>query len=326
VDGYYDWHYASNVSPYDNHVIVDATDGRTFVYGHLRHGIRLRKGVHVRAGSQLGWTASSGNSSWPHLHLTEIVGQAPRDPFAGPCNPGPSGFASQPQLPDAPYARNLVVTAAPFRGHAQLPWDTARRTGTFVLGTRDVRFRVELGEYTPAAERVQLVRPNGTVALDDPAPEGSADGVGQGHGQAAFDFHERVAFDALGTWRLRYSLGGRVLADAPLRVVARRSQIRNRPPVAVGVSLLPAAPSAHGVAECLVASTLVARDPDSDIVRYRYRWTVGGKVVRAVWSAALSDELARDTARPGQRLACSVTPSDGKLRARAASTTATATG
>src|SRR5205085_11402273 len=126
-------------------------------------------------------------SSWPHLHLTEIVGQTARDPFAGPCNPGPGGFVSQPQLADSPYARNLVVAARPFAGRAQLPWDTARRTGTFVRGVRDVWLRVELGEYAPAAERVQLVRPDGTIALDDRTPQSTLDGVGQGHGQAAFD-------------------------------------------------------------------------------------------------------------------------------------------
>ena len=324
VDGYYDWHYGSNVSAFDNHVVVDAADGRTFVYGHLRHGIRLRKGVKVRAGRQLGWTASSGNSSWPHLHLTEIVGQTPRDPFAGPCNPGPSGFVSQPALPDGPYVRNLVASPQPFRGHAQLPWDAAKRTGTFVRGSRDLWFRVELGEYSPAAERVQLVRPDGSVGLDDASPDAVVDGIGQGHGQAAFDLHERATFDVPGTWRLRYLLGGRLLADAPLTVVAQPSPARNRAPSAVGVSLVPAAPHAHEPAECVVATPLVARDPDYDIVRYRYRWTVAGRVVRSVWSAALSDELARDAAKPGQRISCAVTPSDGKLSARPAAVSATA--
>jgi hypothetical protein len=186
----------------------------------------------VRAGQQIGWNGSSGNSSWPHLHLTELVGQEPRDPFAGPCRPGESDFATQPPpFRDAPYVRNLVVSAGAFRGEARLPWDKARRTGTFVRGSRDLWFRVELGEYGGGAERVQLIRPDDAVAVDDTAPAGLFDGVGAGyHGQAAFDFHERVLFDVPGTWRLRYSLGGNVLVDAPLRVVARAAQIRNRLP------------------------------------------------------------------------------------------------
>jgi len=52
---------------------------------------------------------------------------------------------------------------------------------------------------------------------------------------------------------------------------------------------------------------------DFDIVRYRYRWFVDGKLVRAVQSAALTDVLRRGLARPGRSVPCAVTPSDGRL-------------
>jgi hypothetical protein len=129
---------------------------------------------------------------------------------------------------------------------------------------------------------------------------------------AAFDIHERVVFDAVGAWSLRYVLEGNVLADGPLRVVAQSSAARNRPPSAVAVSVTTRA----GVAQCVVASPLVARDPDYDVVRYRYRWSAGGKTLRAVTSAALSDELPLPAARA---VRCDVTPSDGKLSARTVS-------
>src|SRR5512140_1208722 len=90
VDGNFDLHYGTHTSPYDNHVIVDAPDGRILVYGHLRRGIVLKRGSTVRAGQQIGWNGSSGNSSWPHLHFTELVSEGPRDPFAGPCRAGSS--------------------------------------------------------------------------------------------------------------------------------------------------------------------------------------------------------------------------------------------
>jgi hypothetical protein len=54
-------------------------------------------------------------------------------------------------------------------------------------------------------------------------------------------------------------------------------------------------------------------------VRYRYRWSAGGKVLRALTSAAVSDVLVRDGAKPGQTLRCDVTPTDGKRRAKTAS-------
>ncbi len=49
-----------------------------------------------------------------------------------------------------------------------------------------------------------------------------------------------------------------------------------------------------------------------------------GRVVRDVTSAALSDALPRATARTGERVACSVQPSDGRLRAAGATAAATA--
>jgi hypothetical protein len=49
-----------------------------------------------------------------------------------------------------------------------------------------------------------------------------------------------------------------------------------------------------------------------DIVRYRYRWRVDGRVVRRVTSAALSDVLRHRLARRGQSVSCAVAPSDGR--------------
>jgi hypothetical protein len=307
-DGMYDFRFGPTVSTVDNHLVVKSTDGRFFVYGHLRHGLKWKRGDVVHAGQQLAWGASSGNSSWPHLHFTELVGDTPVDPFAGPCNPGPSGFVTQPQpFRGEPYVRNVVVSPKPFKGEAQLPWDEATRTGTFVRGTRDVYIRYELGDYRGGAERVQIVRPDGSLALDDGDLVKSADPAG---GPPSFSVHERVQFDALGAWRLRYVLDGKTLADDPLRVVAKAAQVRNRPPNGVGVSVT----VTQGIAQCVVNTTLEARDPDYDVVRYRYRWTGGGKVLRTVTSAMLSDYLAvRGPVR------CAVTPSDGRASAAPAS-------
>ena len=64
--------------------------------------------------------------------------------------------------------------------------------------------------------------------------------------------------------------------------------------------------------QCVVLTSLVTEDPDYAILRYRYRWRIGRKLVRAVRSAALSDVLRHRLAKPGQRVSCTVTPSDGK--------------
>ena len=76
---------------------------------------------------------------------------------------------------------------------------------------------------------------------------------------------------------------------------------------------MPEQPTSDDVIECRLATSLVTEDPDYDIVRYRYRWTVDGRTLRTVTSAALSDVLRHGLASPGQTVGCAVTPSDGRL-------------
>jgi Peptidase family M23 len=301
-DGQYDFQFGPTKSTFDNHLIVQTSEGRYFVYGHLRHGLQWHRGQHVRAGGQVGWSASSGNSSWPHLHLTEDANGAPHELFRGPCGPQDGdSFANTHPFQDAPYLRNLTVSAMPFTGRAQLPWDEARRTGTFVTGTRDVYLRLELGAYDGTTPTIQI----GDVV--DASPE-----LAPEPGSSSFDLHERVHFDHPGTWRLRVTVAGAQLVDAPLRVVAAAAQVRNRPPFPITVHTT----VSGGLAQCVITSPFTVRDPDYDIVRYRYRWTAGGTVLRTVTSAMLSD-IVRVPAGVAPR--CSVTPSDGKLSAPTAS-------
>ena len=85
----------------------------------------------------------------------------------------------------------------------------------------------------------------------------------------------------------------------------------------------PPTPTGADVVQCLVRTSLVTEDPDYDVVAYRYRWRVGAKLVRDVTSAALSDVLRHGLARPGRRLSCTATPSDGKRRGPSAGVSVT---
>jgi hypothetical protein len=140
------------------------------------------------------------------------------------------------------------------------------------------------------------------------------------HGRAHWSFAHRAAFTRVGRWRIVLDLGGKPLADAPVDVVATSREVRNRAPNAVAAELRPAKPTARDVVQCLVSTSLVTEDPDFDIVRYRYRWIVDGKLVRAVRSAALSDVLRKGVAGSGKTVRCSVTPSDGRRSGPTAST------
>ena len=306
-----DEHVERTMTPVDNHVIVSSRGRHVHtVYGHLRRGVMVRDGQRVVAGQQLGWTASSGHSSWPHLHFTMKLDYEVYEAFAGPCRPGKSYWRSQPVTPTQPYVRDFTFSRRPLGGRRDPPWDEATRTGTFPRGDRDIYFRTELAFFDGGPMRITFTRPDGTVALDtvEATPL-------QGSRATFADWHERPTLDQGGTWRLRMEAAGRTLVDAPFTV----GPARNRRPNAIGLRLDPAEPTSDDVIQCFVLTSSVTEDPDYAIVRYRYRWRVAGKLVRRVTSAALSDVLRHRAAKQGQRVSCSVTPSDGKLSGPTAS-------
>jgi hypothetical protein len=306
-----DEHTAETMTAVDNHVIVSSRNREIHtVYGHLRSGVLVHVGQHVVPGQQLGWTASSGHSTWPHLHFTAKLGLDPYEPFAGPCRQGLSYWAHQVPMPTEPYVRDFTFSPQPFGGRKDPPWDEAVRTGTFVRGERDVYFRVELAFFDGGSMHVTVVRPDGKTALDAEQPIEL-----QGYRATWADLHERLALDETGSWRIQLGAQGKPLVDAPFDVVASAAAVRNRPPNPISVEV--ETPSV--VPQCLVDTSLVTEDPDFQIMRYRYRWFAGSKRVRAVTSAAVSDVLRQGLARSGQTLTCKVTPSDGKLSGRTAS-------
>ncbi|MGZ8782368.1 MAG: M23 family metallopeptidase [Gaiellaceae bacterium] len=312
-----DFNWGPTVSNFDNHVILDHGGDQQSVYGHLAgRSITVKKGQWVEAGTQIGRTASSGNSSWPHLHFTVRQSFAPYEPFTGACGTT-SGWTRQPALREEPWVADVALSAKPFAGKADLPHDEAVRTGTFVRGVRFVNVRVEVRNVAAAGVgRLSIRRPDGTVAY-----AGALTASGSRAGWAKRRL--KLSLAQVGRWSLSYELGGKVVAAAPFDVVATQKRVVNRPPSAVAASLDPAAPRAGEVVVCKVATSLVTEDPDFEIVRYVYRWTSRGRVLRQVTSAALSDAIRRNAARPGETLTCTVTPSDGKLRGPIASVSAT---
>ena len=158
-----------------------------------------------------------------------------------------------------------------------------------------------------AAASPDRVQPDGTVVLDVQRAVPTA------HGRGHVYLSYRVDLGVTGRWRLRIEAGETVLADASLTVVASPSQIRNRRPNPVTLQLLPEDPTAEDVLQCRVITSVVTEDPDYDIVRYRYRWTIDRWTVRTVTSAALSDVLRRGLVAGPDRVGCSVTVSDGRL-------------
>ena len=158
-------------------------------------------------------------------------------------------------------------------------------------GVRFVNVRVEVRNLAAAGPgRLSITRPDGSVAY---AGALSASGARAGWVKRRL----KLNLAQVGRWGLTYELGGSVVAEAPFDVVATDRRVVNRAPNSVTAALEPASPRAE-VVVCRVATSLVTEDPDFEIVRYRYRWTSGGRLVRQVTTAALSDVIRNDATRP----------------------------
>jgi len=101
VDGNYDrncpYRFGSSAG---NSIYIQHADGTIAWYLNLKSGSLTDKSVGemVQQGEYLAVVGSSGNSYYPHLHfeLRDEEGNV-IDPYAGPCNPGESRWADQPE-------------------------------------------------------------------------------------------------------------------------------------------------------------------------------------------------------------------------------------
>ena len=302
-----------------NYVILDHGNTHYTWYWHLKRGsVAVSPNQLVKAGTQLGLTASSGISTGPHLHFESRYQGTWYEPSAGPCRPGASNWVSQTPIRRGLYARDFVISPSGFTGTAGLPFDEAVRTGTFLAGQRTVYFRVHMGDMPAASTyRVRFVRPDGVTSLDYP---GAFNNSSPTHGWYYwFSFNWNL--NPAGGWRLLLDVNGVTIVDAPFRVVATEAEIINRPPNPVGkVTFDPATPTPDDAVFCRVQTSLVTEDPDYDLVSYRYQWSRNGVVIRDRVSAALSDAIPKGSYQAGDTLTCKVTPSDGTAAGPSATT------
>lgn len=305
-----------------NYVIIDHGGGYATLYLHLRRGsVAVAPGQAVQAGTQIGQTGSSGLSDWPHLHFETWKDRLWIEPSAGPCRPGRSFWAAQPPVVRDLYVADFFLSpgqvAIPSREAFLL--DQAPRRATFLREPQWISVRVDLRNVPAGAVyRARLVTPRGEVARE---LSGGFSNTSVSHLDLLL-FQHAIHFDALGAWRYQLEINGGLAIDAPFRVVAKARQIKNRPPNRIRVRLTPARPVEGDPAACEVLTSLVAEDPDYDIVSYRYEWRVNGRPVRSVESAALTDLLPAGVARARDRVRCQVTVSDGLRQAPPARATA----
>ena len=303
-----------------NYVVLDHGDTHYSLYWHMKtNSVAVTKGQAVRAGTQLGQTGSSGSSTAPHLHFESRYNGKAYEPYAGPCRTGTSNWVQQQPIRRGVYVSDLILSNDPFEGAAAFPpYDEATRTGTFVQGQRTVHFRLTVrGLPATSNYRIRFREPGGATALDSSANFAN----GAFFRTAFYRFSYTLNLAEAGRWHLLVDINGQTVAEAPFDVVSSATGIVNRAPNPVTLNFEPAAPAPNDVIFCRVQTSLVAEDPDYDIVRYRYQWLVNGVEIRDVTSAALSDAIPKNSARAGEGVTCTVTPSDGK--ASGAATTST---
>ncbi len=293
-----------------NYVALDHGGGHITTYYHLRkNSVSVNVGQIIKAGTQIGMTASSGNSTSPHLHFESRVNGASIETFTGAGNPGESGWVSQPAFRGEMYLRNFVLTTDDLTAWAGPPGDTTR-TGTLGTGSQGHYFWFS-AMSVPAGTtyRLRYLRPDGSVRYDSTTRQLTSPTAGLSR-SGWFWVNYIIDFDVQGAWTVEVTMNGNVVTNAPL-LISNAPKI-NRAPSAITATLDPVAPAAADVIFCRVPLRLIG-DSDYDLVRYRYEWRRNGSVVRDITSAGLADAIPADTCVNGDTLTCTVTPSDGTL-------------
>ncbi|MFY9826003.1 MAG: M23 family metallopeptidase [Thermoanaerobaculia bacterium] len=304
-----------------NYVLIDHGGGYISWYFHLRKGsVAVVPGQAVTSGTQIGLTGSSGFSNWPHLHLqTEKDGNWV-EPSAGPCRSGDSLWVDQPPVVRDFYVAGFYLSPGTISilDRDALLRDEPARLGTFLRGAQILGVRVDLRNVPVGSTfGLRAINPHGQEVINSGGSFNNSVLFELAWVIDAFD----VTLDLPGTWRFQALINDEVVVDAPFKVVTSAKQVVNRAPNKV---TLQHSPAIEGKAiACQVQGPLVLRDPDFDIVSYRYEWRVNNRLVRSVTSAGLTDLLAAGVAHAKNKVSCKVTPTDGKKAGPAVTASAT---
>lgn len=293
-----------------NYVLIDHGSGYIVWYFHFRKGsVAVSPGQTVTAGTQIGFTGSSGLSNWPHLHFETRKDRTWVEPSAGPCHPGESLWISQPPVNRDFAVNEFYLSPGRVSVSDRDTWllDPFPRAATFVKGIQLVGMLMDMHNLPEdSTYEVRVLNPKNQPQVDLSGHYGN-DVLFE---LALLTFNLNLNLNVLGTWHYQMAINDNLVVNAPFKVVATSRQVANRPPSKVTVHLLP--PVEGNAITCVVQSGLLLRDPDFDIVSYRYEWRVNNRLVRTVTSAGLTDLLAASVAQAKDKVSCKVTPTDGQ--------------
>ena len=304
-----------------NFVRIDHGNGFEGRYWHLRkNSVSVVANQQVVAGQQIGETASSGNSDWPHLHFQLEENGKPYEPFGGLCNPDP-GLWLKPaaKLYDTVVYDFAMSESSPAGITPPYEWP---RSSHFAQTANRIYLWVYL-RHVPAGSHYKYVfrRPDSSIAhIYNASFNLNTFSRGLRH-WVGIDFPELHTL--AGTWSVDYYVNDVLHFNAPLEVTPAPVPGFNRPPHKVAVSFWPACPQSTDVIQALVDTDLVKDDLDYDLLRYRYHWKINNVTVRDVVTAGQKDVLPRGWASGGDSVTCTVTPKDQVADGPSTSTAAT---
>lgn len=166
-----------------NGVVIAHGDGWETQYCHMRKGsVRVKIGDAVKAGDPVGLVGLSGNTEFPHLHLTVRQGATTVDPFAYGAAPGSCGGGQSLWTPAAAAAlayRPRTVFTVGFAGSDDKLGDRVDDGAVTPATARApalLAYVRALGIQAGDVEAFRLTAPNGKVIaqMTTPAPRNQA--------------------------------------------------------------------------------------------------------------------------------------------------------
>ena len=302
-----------------NYIGIHHGEDRYSYYQSLKQNSAIVEvGQEVRAGEQIAMAASSGGVDWPGLAFSIWVpngndGWDHLEPYTGDCNPGPSGWANQIDIPVDPVCRDFGISTSnltDFYSNEIYSWRPP--TEGFITLDHDLLWMwtqsTDVGPFS--TYQMKFYDPSGVLTHDT--------------GTQWFNFtwntyryyHTYFAWDldglhtTPGTWTVNMIVNGEPYIDFPLDVVGAGQTVFNRAPEPIVAAIGPANATSDDLLTCNVY-TYQVDDLDWDLVRFRYMWSVGGDVLRDTTSAGQADHLPRLEGCDGAVVECLVIPSDG---------------
>lgn len=303
---------ACTTPTYDSNFIeIVHGQGLSASYRSLKPGsLLVAEGDHVRAGQQIGLVGSS-ECNWPKCYVEFRGPGGMFDPHSGACQ-APT-FTWKSPIPKDTTQRLHRFYFSRENPPSTFPPNATPTTGQFATTDTLLWYVTQISYLPPGSTlRHRIFRPNGSVYGDWTATFGNTTPIWWSPWYY-WTWTNPGGFFPVGTWSIKLDLNGVNVLTAPFEVVSSINPSLNRPPKPIAVQLVPSAPTVNDPITCVVTSSLVADDLDYDLVRYRYRWKVGSKIVRDVVSAARSDVIPHHTALDGESIVCEVTPNDGKV-------------